>query len=53
MNVPIIISGKVKVNMTFSSPASRGAKKTNTGDTSKGAAQTIAKCEKRQQRKET
>ena len=32
-----INAGKVKVNMTFSSPASRGAKKTNTGDTSKGA----------------
>ena len=50
---PSQCSGKVKVNMTFSSPASRGAKKTNTGDTSKGAAQTIAKCEKRQPRKKT
>ena len=34
---PEINAGKVKVNMAFSSPASRGAKKTNTGDTSKGA----------------
>ena len=31
-----INAGKVKVNMTFSSPASRGAKKPNTGETSKG-----------------
>ena len=34
--VTVINAGKVKVNMTFSSPASRGAKKTNTGETSKG-----------------
>ena len=38
--VTVINAGKVKVNMTFSSPASRGAKKTNTGETSKGQNQT-------------